>query len=84
MKRMEEYAYYWGITLRIYPDTKAKQIIFNNGGCSRFIYNRLVAIQQEIYNLKKVDIYIDTVAERLEYLQSIYCNAAGLKNPGRL
>ena len=80
MKRVENYDYHWGITLRIYPDTKTKQIIFNNGGCSRFVYNRLVAIQQEIYNLKKVSIYIDTVAERLEYLQSIYCNATGLKN----
>lgn len=80
MKQMKQYAHHWGMTLRIYPNNKSKKIIFDNGNASRFVYNRMVAIQNEMYELKKVGIYLEPVAKRLEYLSSIYCNAQEIVN----
>ena len=53
MKKMKEYKYHIGLNLRIYPSDKQKKIIKMNGGASRYIYNKLVADNNEMYELKK-------------------------------
>ena len=53
MKKMSEYTYHMGMVLRIYPSDKQKIIIKRNGVASRFLYNRLVAVNNEIWELKK-------------------------------
>ena len=80
MKTMQSYTYHWGMVMRIYPSTKGKQIIAKNAGSSRFVYNRMVAIQNELYMLRKPTIYLEPVAERISYLSSIHYNASALKN----
>lgn len=50
---MKEYKYHIGLNLRIYPSDKQKKIIKMNGSASRYIYNKLVADNNEMYELKK-------------------------------
>ena len=72
MKKMKEYKYHIGLNLRIYPSDKQKKIIKINGGASRYIYNKLVADNNEMYELKKTAIFSVADKDRLEFLQSIH------------
>ena len=72
MKKMKEYKYHIGLNLRIYPSDKQKKIIKMNGGASRYIYNKLVADNNEIYELKKSSSFSIADRNRLEFLESIH------------
>ena len=80
MKRMSDYTYHRGLKLRLYPSFKQVDLIKRNSGCARFVYNRLIAVGQEIHDLKKCRIYSKPVKDRLDYLETIYCDAKELKN----
>ena len=69
---MKEYKYHIGLNLRIYPSDKQKKIIKMNGGASRYIYNKLVADNNEMYELKKSSSFSSADKDRLEFLQSIH------------
>ena len=69
---MKDYNYHIGLKLRIYPSDKQKKIIKINGGASRYIYNKLVADNNEMYELKKTAIFSVADKDRLEFLQSIH------------
>ena len=69
---MKDYNYHIGLKLRIYPSDKQKKIIKINGGASRYIYNKLVADNNEMYELKKSAPFSIADKERLEFLQSIH------------
>ena len=60
--------YVYGLKVRIFPSSKQKQQIKRSSDAARFIYNELVAINQELYSLKKIKIYIKPVAQRIEQL----------------
>ena len=49
---MKDYNCHIGLKLRIYPSDKQKKIIKMNGGASRYIYNKLVADNNEKYSLQ--------------------------------
>ena len=70
MKSMKELAYYFGLKMRIYPSTEQKKIIQINSDISRTIYNKLVAIDQELYRLKQIKLPIDTIQVRIAELES--------------
>ena len=72
MKKMKEYKYHIGLNLRIYPSDKQKKIVKMNGGASRYIYNKLVADNNEMYELKKSSSFSVADRNRLEFLQSIH------------
>ena len=72
MKKMKDYNYHIGLKLRIYPSNKQRKIIKINGGASRYIYNKLVADNNEIYELKKSSSFSPADKDRLEFLQSIH------------
>ena len=57
MKKMSEYTYHIGLSLRIYPSDSQKKIIRMNGGASRYIYNKLVADNREIWKLKRLPAF---------------------------
>ena len=80
MKQMNKYTYHWGMVLRIYPNHKGKRLIRVNGGAYNFVYNRRVAYQNELYNLRKVKIYIRHVAERIDYLKNVCSDASFFKS----
>lgn len=72
MKKMKDYNYHIGLKLRIYPSDKQKKIIKMNGGASRYIYNKLVADNNEMYELKKSSSFSIADRNRLEFLESIH------------
>lgn len=71
--------YIIGLKLRIYPTNEQKDMIAVNDGVARFIYNRLVARNREMYRLRKVGCYIQPITDRLDYLLSLGQNSSGLK-----
>lgn len=75
---MKEYKYHIGLNLRIYPSDKQKKIIKMNGGASRYIYNKLVADNNEMYELKKSSSFSIADRNRLEFLESIHKNKSNM------
>lgn len=71
MRKMKDMPYVIGITVRLYPSDKQKDIIAFNDGAARFIHNCLVARNHELFLLHKVTIYSQPVAERIDYLESL-------------
>ncbi|OQQ73339.1 hypothetical protein B6U64_04385, partial [Ligilactobacillus salivarius] len=51
MKKMSDLEYHYGLKMRIYPSTNQKKIIKINGNIARTVYNKMVAIDQELYKL---------------------------------
>ena len=79
MKKMSDLEYRYGLKMRIYPSTNQKKIIKINGNIARTVYNKMVAIDQELYKLKQVKLPIDSVKERIKELKSRK-NARNLSN----
>lgn len=69
--KMKDMPYIIGLKIRIYPTPEQERLIKLNAGASRFIYNKLVARDKELYELKKVKIYCEPIAKRIEYLESL-------------
>ena len=69
MKKMSDLAYHYGLKMRIYPSSQQKKIIDLNGNIARTVYNKMVAIDQELYQLKQIKLPIDSVLLRIEELE---------------
>ena len=80
MKKMSEYMFHIGLQMRAYPSYRQKSVIRMNGGASRFVYNRLVAVHNEMFQLKKSAAVSSTDAGRLSFLQASYQDARAIKN----
>ena len=76
---MSDLAYHYGLKMRIYPSSQQKKIIDLNGNVARTVYNKMVAIDQELYQLKQIKLPIDIVKERIKELKSRK-NARNLSN----
>ena len=48
---MKQLTYHIGLCVRAYPSDRQKQIIRKNAGVNRFVYNRLVGVNREMYEL---------------------------------
>lgn len=53
---MAEMPYHFGMKLAAHPTAKQKRIIKRNSDASRFVYNKLIGIDQELFDLKRVDL----------------------------
>ena len=71
MKAMKDYKYHAGIVLRIYPSDCQKHLIAVNSGCQRYVYNHLVAVNNEIYRLSKTAEFVPCDRQRIDYLKSV-------------
>ena len=81
MKRMSEYQYHYGLKVRIYPNTKQKQVISASSNASRFVYNKMVEWGKEISAFGKPQIYLKIVDERLKQLRKLKSSStADFKN----
>ena len=80
MRNKNDYNFRCGISLKIYPSNRQKSIISINDGISRFIYNRLVAVGNESYLLRKAADKVPVYQERLEYLSSAYEDTSAMRN----
>ena len=69
MKKMSDLAYHYGLKMRIYPSSQQKKIIDLNGNIARTVYNKMVAIDQELYQLKQIKLTIDSILLRIEELE---------------
>lgn len=69
MKSMSKLKYHYGIKMRIYPSDQQKTIIKVNSDASRFVYNEMVSIDRELYQLKQVKLPIDTIINRINQLK---------------
>ena len=59
LKKMSEYAYHYGLMVRIYPNTEQKQIIFVNSAVSSFVYNKMIQnIVRRMWELIEFNEYI--------------------------
>ena len=69
MKKMKDLAYHYGLKMRIYPSRQQKEIIKINSDVSRAVYNKLVAIDKELYQLRQVKLPIKEVIDRIDELE---------------
>ena len=72
MKTMKQLTYHIGLCVRAYPSNRQKKSIRKNAGVNRFVYNRLVGVNREMYELSKTAQYSPTDRDRLLYLKSAY------------
>ncbi|RXT18917.1 transposase, partial [Lacticaseibacillus chiayiensis] len=69
MRSMAQLEHHYGLKVRIYPSDHQKQLIKLNSDASRFVYNEMVAIGKELWQLKQVKLPIDTVQARIKQLE---------------
>ena len=69
MKKMSDLTYHYGLKMRIYPSSQQKKIIDLNGNIARTVYNKMAAIDQELYQLKQIKLPIDSILLRIEELE---------------
>ena len=77
---MKQLTYHIGLCVRAYPSNRQKKIIRKNAGVNRFVYNRLVAVNKEMYELEKTAPYSQTDRDRLTYLKSAYGTTTDMRN----
>lgn len=65
---MAKFNYYFGLKMRMYPNNKQKELIKINSDATRAIYNKMLEIDKEIYQLKQCKIDLNIVVERIEEL----------------
>lgn len=70
MQTMAKLPYHYGTKFRIFPSRQQKELIKLNSDISRTIYNKLIAIDKEIFQLSKVKIPIIQVKQRIDDLNS--------------
>ena len=69
---MKQLTYHIGLCVRAFPSDRQKKSIRKNAGVNRFVYNRLVGVNREMYELSKTAQYSPTDRDRLLYLKSAY------------
>lgn len=79
LKKTKDYTYHCGIRLRIYPSDEQKHIIAVNDGAQRFVYNKLVAVNNELYNLGKVKAPCKAITDRIAFLKNTIVNVSALE-----
>ena len=79
MKSITEMKYHFGLRVRIYPSSQQKLIIKLNSDASRFVYNQMVAIDKELYQLNDIKLPLDTIESRKKILK-LRKNARQLSN----
>ena len=80
IRKASKYLFNTGITFKVYPSNKQKKIIAVNDGISRFIYNRLVAVNRDIYHMEKSSDKVPVYKERIDYLKSTVNSVKSLRN----
>ena len=79
MLQMKDMTFVIGIKLRIYPTNEQKNIIAANAGVARFVYNRLVARNKELFLLRKTGCFVEPIVNRINYLESLGESSAAFK-----
>ena len=79
MTSMKDMPYHSGIKFRAYLSTEQQRIANVNLGIARFVYNRLVAWNNELYMMRQASALVPAYRERIEYLSAAVSSSAGMK-----
>ena len=77
---MADYAYHYGLKVRIYPSQQQKEMIRRNADAARCVYNEHVAVNKEIARFGRRSIYIDFIEKRIEALRERIRTVTALKD----
>ena len=80
MRSMSKMPYHMAIKGKLYLDDKKKHIVAINDGAKRYVYNHLVATNNELYQLRKTNIPISLLENRMDYLKPTIQSATAIKN----
>ena len=80
MRSMSEMPYHMVIKGKLYLDDHKKHIVAINDGAKRYVYNHLVATNNKLYQLRKINIPISLIENRMDYLKSTIQSATAIKN----
>lgn len=80
MKTMKDLEFHTGIQMRFYPSYVQKRIVDKNIGAARFIYNRLVALNNEKYHLSKTAGLCPCDKARLAYVLTVLSSLKEFQN----
>lgn len=72
--------YVYGLKVRIFPSSYQKLQIKRSSDAARYIYNELVAINEELYQLRKIKCYVSVVAQRIQQLEARQKSALEIAN----
>jgi len=64
-KTMTQLPYHYGVKVRVFPSTEQKRLIKRNSDASRFIYNQMNGMNNDLFWLKQVKIPIAIVLDRI-------------------
>lgn len=79
MISMKDMPYYSGIKFRAYFSTEQQRIADANFGAARFVYNRLVSWNDELYLMRKTAALVPAYQDRIDYLSEAVKSASGMK-----
>lgn len=74
-KSMAQLSYHYGVKVRVFPSSAQKRLIKRNSDASRFLYNEMIGMNKELYQLRQVKTPIAIVQSRIKTLEE------RLKNP---
>ena len=80
MKHMADIKFHTGIKFRFYPSYRQRRISDANIGASRFVYNRMVALNNEKYRLSKTAGLCPADKNRLDYVESVLSSLRAFQN----
>jgi len=79
MTPMKDMPYHSGIKFRAYFSTEQQRIADANLGAARFIYNRLVSWNDELYLMRKTVAFVPAYNDRIAFLSEAVKSAFGMK-----
>ena len=65
METMANLPYHLGIKMCLYPSQKQRHMIDLICDISRAVYNKMVAIDRELYQLSKIKLTIQVIQDRI-------------------
>lgn len=81
MKTMSALEYHYGLKVRAYPTKKQKRIIDKNIWIFRRVYNLMVYIDRELYDMERVkDAHIALYDSRIKWFKAMRSRQANLAN----
>lgn len=80
MRKCSEMPFHIGVKIKLHLSHEGRRLLAVNSGAQRSVYNRLVAMGNEKYRLKKTAAYSPADAQRLAYIEAVSSSPKEIKN----
>lgn len=80
MQHMKDYKFHLGVKMRFYPSYNQEHLAERNCRTSLFIYNRMVALNNEKYRLRKTANLCPADKLRLDYIETVLSSSKEFQN----